>query len=302
MCVVGPMAGTVADLTISYRLMARPDASDALQSSFAPSIPPSPSAKKYIGICVPWLAAATAPVTQTVDPFLSHLISASGYERVDISIPYLSTLQLAHAATCLTEAADGARSRVPPSEKKRDWLSLVGPANRILLSTGSQTPAADFLSYARLRTLLMRHLAHLFELYPGLVVASPTAPIAGWPRAGGDDAYGFTDGNTSMFNMTFAWLANTSGCPAVTCPVGYVEPQQGEGKLPVGVMGMAEWGGEESCLAFAREVEGYVNGVLPGGRRRPGEWADVIGLAKGGKGKVDGTDGTNGKDVVENGV
>lgn len=90
-----------------------------------------------------------------------------------------------------------------------------------------------------------------------------------------------------MANMAYVWLANSSGCPAVSCPAGYVDPAQGEGKMPVGVMGMAEWGGEEACLEFAGEVESYVNEVYPGGRLRPKEWADVIGIAKAGGKKGD---------------
>ena len=43
---------------------------------------------------------------------------------------------------------------------------------------------------------------------------------------------------------------------------------------------MAEWGGEEQLLAFARDVEGYLNEVYSGGRRRPEEWCDLLGEVK----------------------
>ncbi|OIW23951.1 amidase signature enzyme [Coniochaeta ligniaria NRRL 30616] len=277
MCDTAPMAATVADLTLAYRTMATPHPT----SLFAPSLPPSPSRpKKYIGVPTTWLSAASPPVRAALTPLLTHLTTVLGYTQVPISLPNLRLGQFAHAATCLVEGLSDSRARVAGTG--RNHLSLLNSPNKLLLSIGSQTPAASYLSYGQVRAVLMRHLAWLYETYPGLVIVSPTTPVAGWPKAPGDEAYGFSDGNMSMYNMTFCWVANTAGCPAVTAPAGYVEPDQGEGVLPVGVMGMAEWGGEEACLEFARTVEGYVRDVLPGGRRRPGEWADVLGQVKAG--------------------
>ncbi|KAB5578625.1 amidase signature domain-containing protein [Coniochaeta sp. 2T2.1] len=294
MCITGPMAGTVADLALAFRTMAVPDPGNPTTSLFAPSIPPSPSSqKKYIGICDPWLAAATPPVRATIDPIISYLETTLGYERVPISLPYLSLGVQAHAATCLSEGAGYARERVKGTG--RHPFSLMNYPNRLYAAVGSQTPATEFLSYGQLRAVIMRHLAHLYEKYPGMIILSPTTPIPGWKKTPGDEAYGFSDGNMTMLNLTYVWLANMAGCPAVSCPAGYVDPEIGEGKLPVGVMGMAEWGGEEACLSFARDVEGYVNGVYEGGRRRPEEWADVIGEVKmrgaNGDGKVSGATG-----------
>ncbi|KAG7293422.1 hypothetical protein NEMBOFW57_003472 [Staphylotrichum longicolle] len=265
MCVVGPMAATAADLTIAYRLMAQPNPDDPAQNLLA----------------VP-------PVRAILDQTLAHLTSPAGgaYQPVDIQLPYLREGQIAHSATCLTEAACDARGRKPA-----DPLSLLNAANRILVGAGAQTPALDYLKYGQLRQAIMAHLAFLFEKYPGMLLLTPTTPIAGWPIKPGDDAYGCFDGNLSMRNMTFAWLANTSGCPAVSFPAGYVDAEQGEGPLPVGLMAMGEWGEEERLLAFAREREGFLNEVYPGGRRRPEEWADVIALAREEAGKGQGKGG-----------
>ena len=124
------------------------------------------------------------------------------------------------------------------------------------------------------------HLAFLFKKHPGLLILTPTTPDAGWKIAPGDEAYGFSDGNTTIREMMYIWLANSTGCPAVSAPVGYVEPEQGEGKLPVGLMAMGEWGAEEQLLAWAAEAESYLHGAIGGGRRRPDGWANVIKLAE----------------------
>lgn len=72
----------------------------------------------------------------------------------------------------------------------------------------------------------------------------------------------------------YTWFSNLSGCPSATCPMGYAVPEQGggEGKMPMGVLAMGEWGAEEQLLAWAVEVENYLNDVYPGGRLRPKEW------------------------------
>jgi Asp-tRNA(Asn)/Glu-tRNA(Gln) amidotransferase A subunit family amidase len=277
------MAATAADLTIAYRFMAQPNPDDPDQNLLALSLPPDPSAKKYVGICRDWLSTASPEVLTIFNQTLTHLTTTLHYEPIDIKLPFLRQGQVAHAATCLTEAASDARNRASPSSSS--YLRLLNYPNRILIGTGSQTPAIDYLRYGQIRQAVMSHLAFLYQTYPGLLILSPTTPIAGWPVHPGDEKYGCSDGNMSIANMAFAWLASTSGCPAVSFPAGYVEAGQGEGVLPVGVMAMGEWGCEEQLLAFAREREGFLNEVYPGGRRRPGEWVDIIGLAKGGKGK-----------------
>ena len=133
--------------------------------------------------------------------------------------------------------------------------------------------------YFSFNELLMEHLAFLWKKYPDMLIVTPTVPEAGWPIHPGDQAYGFSDGNVTIRNMMYIWLANSTGCPAVTAPVGYADAEQGEGKLPVGLMAMGEWGAEEQLLAWAKEAEAYVNEVYEGGRYRPQEWADVVKIA-----------------------
>ena len=88
--------------------------------------------------------------------------------------------------------------------------------------------------------------------------------------------------------MEFAWLANFVGCPALSAPVGYLDAGEGmKGKVPVSLMGMGEWGGDEACVAFGYDVERYLCEGLEGGRCRPGNWVDVLELAE--NGEVNGT-------------
>ncbi|KAI1426257.1 amidase signature domain-containing protein [Xylaria sp. FL1777] len=273
-CVIGPLAATAADLAIAYRSMTAPNPDDVIQSSFAPSIPPSPSAKKTLGVCREWIDRASPVVRKSTTQAIAYFAEKLGYDVVDIHIPYLQEGQAAHGAWALAEALDHLKSR-----HGEGFISAVNHCNQVLMTVSGCTTATDMIKYSQVRTLLMEHLAFLFKKYPGLLIITPTAPEAGWKVHPGDEAYGFSDANLTVRVMMYIWLANSTGCPAVSAPVGYGEPEQGEGKLPIGIMAMGEWGAEEQLLAFAAEAEGYLNSTLEGGRVRPKDWADVVRLA-----------------------
>lgn len=274
MCVTTPLAASVSDLTIAYRVMSQPNPDCPVQGRFALSIPPMPSAKKVMGIYRAWWNEADSRVAEVCEKAVDYFANKCGYDIVDISIPYVPEAQLAHSAICITEMAEDARRRAP------DWLSLVGAANRVVLSVGAQTPASDYLRYNGLRELIMRHLAFLFKEHPGLLIMTPTTPMAGWPAVPGDEKYGMSDTNKTIRNMRYVFLANMTGTPALSAPVGYVDPDKGEGKLPVGLMATAEWGAEEQLLTWAHEAEDYLHNGVEGGRQRPSEWLDVAAVVK----------------------
>ncbi|KAK8089336.1 Fatty acid amide hydrolase [Apiospora hydei] len=275
-CVAGPKAATVADLTLAYRLMAAPNPDDPVQGAFAPSIPPSPTEKRTIGIYSDWFNEASPAVREVTNKAIDYFKEKLGYEVIEIHIPYIREGQLAHSAWALSELNDHHRHRHPDPHKA---LSLVNHANAILMTMGSETSAVDMLKYGQLRELIMEHLAFLWQKYPDMLIVTPTAPDAGWKIHPGDQAYGFSDGNTTIRQMMYIWLANSTGCPALSAPVGYIDPEQGEGQLPVGLMAMGEWGAEELLLSWAKDSETYLNDVWDTGRVRPKEWADVVKLA-----------------------
>lgn len=275
--VYGPMATNIDDLALSYRIMAQPPppTEDPVAATFpSPVEPKGDQPKKFqtIGIIHEWLDRADPAVRTVFDKALAHYRQNPNYKVVDITIPYLPEGQRAHALSILAEIASGLK----PSQ----LCSLSAP-NRVLTSMGMyQITAQDYLAAQRLRSLLMSHLAHLFQKYPGLVIFSPATPIPGWHIAGGeaDLAHGLSDGKSSVRNMEYVWLANFTGCPAISCPAGYV------GDVPIGVMGMGEWGTEEELIEFARDGESLLDGgdvkglAVPRGSRS--SWEDVIEMAR----------------------
>ncbi|KAF2127982.1 glutamyl-tRNA amidotransferas-like protein subunit A [Dothidotthia symphoricarpi CBS 119687] len=262
----GPLASSMADLEISYRVLAQPDPSNISSSQFSPPRAVTGPRNKILGICKPWFDRADPPVQEACESALQYLQSELGYKVVDISIPLLHHGQLAHAMTIMAEGA---------SAHKTSIYDLT-PANKVLMSVARQTPATDFLLGQRVRNMLMEHLAHLFQAYPGLVIVTPTTPNAGWPIGDGDLAYGISDANTQLKNMEYVWLSNFCGLPCIQLPVGYVNGVKGTGKVPIGLSGQAEWGSEDALIEFGFDGEKWLNEGYAGGKVRPGGWVDVL--------------------------
>ncbi|KAF4125053.1 Asp-tRNAAsn/Glu-tRNAGln amidotransferase A subunit or related amidase [Geosmithia morbida] len=282
MAVRGPLAASVADLRIAYRLMSQPDPASAVQRLFATSRRPGPDAERVMGVYRDWWADADPEVVRICDAAVEHLASKRGYRVVDISIPHVAEARTAHQVLCITEMAELHRRRA--AGDPAGWTGLVGAANRMVLSVGMRTPSADYLKCNALRELMMRHVASLFREHPGLLVVTPTSPMVGWPRDPAEEAYGCSDTNRTVRNMMYIFLSNMTGAPSVSAPAGYARPPagrgEGDGTLPIGLMAMGEWGAEEQLLDWAAEVEDYLLGSYEGGRRLPETWFDVLGEAE----------------------
>lgn len=266
----GPIAANLADLEIAYRVMAAPDprASAAFPPPTTSSSSPLPAGGKKIplGIYRAWFDDSDAAVRAPVSAAIDTLVATGHYETVDITLPLLGANRSAHALTILTEIGQGFCSG--------DTHGL-SPATRILVAVSRATPARDFLLAQKIRALAMSHLAALWHAHPGLIIVSPVTPHVGAPIVAPAHAvkggHGVSDSNLSLRTMQYVFFANWTGAPSVSVPVGYVK----DGKMPVALMGMAEWGGEAELLRLAREWEG-----LWRDRRRGDGWVDVLTTAK----------------------
>ncbi|THH30247.1 hypothetical protein EUX98_g3928 [Antrodiella citrinella] len=275
--VIGPIAATLDDLALAYRIMATPDSLDPTSGAFpSPTSALSPlvsPTRKLLGIFRPWFDDSLPSVQKRCQSTVQKLVDTHGYEVVEIDLPHLQELRLAHALSIITELHAAAKGNV----------SGFSASNRILLSVAAQTPAQSYLRTAQLRALVMSHLAHLYTTHPGLVIVSPTTPIPGIKiRSEGDLVHGVSDGNTTLRGMRYVFLANFSGCPAIVSGVGYDDDDKSGSGLMVSLMGMAEWGKEEALLGFARDVAS-VSG-MDGDKRKKGEvWVDVLGAVGAGR-------------------
>jgi Asp-tRNA(Asn)/Glu-tRNA(Gln) amidotransferase A subunit family amidase len=200
---------------------------------------------------------------------LDQLVKTYNYKLVPIKIPFLVEGQLAHAMTMLTDAA----TLLPSTH------NITAP-NKVLVALGSVTPSTDYLLAQKLRHLLMQHLAYLFEKHPGMIIVTPTTSCEGWKVKDWkeEERYGLSDGDTTLETMEFVWMANFLGLPSLSLPVGFGKEEGGNGEenIPIGMMGMAEWGAEEELLGWGLDAESLSEDFS----RRPPIWVDVVERAK----------------------
>ncbi|ODH12579.1 hypothetical protein ACO22_08125 [Paracoccidioides brasiliensis] len=290
--VIGPMASNLDDLALSYRIMAAPDPSSMTSSSFPDPLTTIPSSQslssrpKVIGVFPDWVNRADPAVLALFNKAIDYYRNNQGYTVVDISIPLLPEGQKAHALTILAEIE---------SHLSLDQISKLTPANRIIMAVGGNpTRARDFLAAQKLRNLLMSHLAFLFQQHPGLIIATPTTPLPGWKilKGNADLARGVSDVDSSTRSMEYVFLANFTGCPSISRPMGLVDGPN----VPAGLMGMSDWGSEEMLIEWARDGEGMLGfdaaatdtstaATPKGGLKAPdttngGKWVDVIGKVR----------------------
>jgi Asp-tRNA(Asn)/Glu-tRNA(Gln) amidotransferase A subunit family amidase len=263
----GPLTTSMADLELSYRVLAQPDPSYFPSSHFSPPRAHAGPRNKTIGIYKAWFDRADPPVQEACQSALRYLQSEHGYKVIDITIPLLQEGQTAHAMTILAEGVDLSR---PVWE--------LTPPNRILLSVAKQTPSVDFLLAQRVRNVIMKHLAYLFEKHPGLIIVTPTTPNAGWAIENADLACGMSNANMTLRNMEYVWLANFTGVPCIQLPVGYVDGVKGKGKVPIGLSGHGDWGSEDALIEFGHDGEQYLHEGLKGGKPMPAGWIDILNL------------------------
>ena len=271
--VYGPLAGSIEDLALAYRIMAQPDASDRKSATFPNALlesqrgSTSTGQKKYIGICRDWIDRSDPAVLKMFEEAVSFYSREHDYEVVDITLPFLPQNQKAHALTILSEV----RSGLTTAQIKQ----LTYPNQLLLTVAGSHATCQDFLAAQKLRDLLMRHLAWLWAKYPGMLVVTPTTPCAGWKVGSPGDVkvggWGVSDGDMSLKSMEFVYVANWTGCPAVSCPMGFAD-----GEVPVGLMAMGEWGSEEQLLSFGKEGDGRLTEKSARKPKREDGWVDVL--------------------------
>ena len=275
--VVGPLAAHPQDLAAAYRRLAAPDPAHPSSARFPDPArrPPARRREKVLGVVPAQMARAARAVRARCQAIVDACADELGYTvQRDVAVPLAQDGQLAHALTILCELAAQIEPLVGPT------LANVTPANQILLAVARQTPAADLLRAQKLRALLMAHLAWLFEETPDLIIVGPTTPLAGREIVPGDLTHGVSDGRGTKRSMENVWLANFTGCPAISVPMGQVEGEGGGGAVPVGLMGMGMWGNEEGLLAWAADLQTLNGKGHVVGAERPSTWVDLLGLAK----------------------
>jgi Asp-tRNA(Asn)/Glu-tRNA(Gln) amidotransferase A subunit family amidase len=255
---LGPIAATATDCAIGYAVLAGRDPKDPQSLR-----QPTPTLEGFarddldgvrIGVYSPWFDDAAPDVVQSTRAMLDLLVGR-GAVVVEIAIPDLELLQLAHVLTIVSEMRAAILPHIDTHRRE------MGLNVRMILSLASAITSSDYVTAQRIRTLFSDRFDAIFRNVD--VIATPTtgctAPVI---RA---DALPDGESDIPLIDniMRFVRPANFLGFPAISFPCGY--DRDG---LPIGFQAMGRAFDEALLLRMARIAESLIARREPRFHRR----------------------------------
>lgn len=249
---IGPLGASVEDVVLTYHVIAGPDPNE-LNSQQQPPVTVdgwnTPDLKGVkLGIYPEWFEHADSEIVETNRRMLAEFEKA-GALVVEVTIPELDAMRVAHVITILSEMAACMRNY---PEHAHDFA----PSTQLNLVIGNALTAHDYLQAQRMRTRAMRIFSRVFEdvdviLTPGTALTAPVVPAQAL-------AAGWSDLSTDTEMMRFVYPGNLTGLPAISFPVGY--DQNG---MPIAMQAMGRHWEEHLLLRIAYNAELCTKRKLP---------------------------------------
>jgi Asp-tRNA(Asn)/Glu-tRNA(Gln) amidotransferase A subunit family amidase len=249
---LGPIGGSVEDVAMVYAAIAGPDPLD-------PNTLHQPPVKMErwndpdlrglkLGLFKEWFDHTTPGVSQVCHATLEKLAQA-GAEIVEIEVPELDEMRIAHVVSILGEMA-ASLANYPQNAKD------FGESVRLTLTLGKEFTSKDYIISQRMRTRAMQIFGRVLAqvdavITPATAMTAPLIPQAGIPR-------GWSDLSADTEMMRYVFPGNLVGLPAISFPAGYDD--QG---LPVGMQAMGRPWQEHVLLRIATAAESMVQRRLP---------------------------------------
>lgn len=185
----------------------------------------------------------TAEVREACEGAIEALREESGGEVIEVVLPDLAPSAL---AAILLINAEGLAGTTP--QQFNELHPDLSPLARAVLKYRLLLPAPALVQADRMRALMRRRLAELFERVD--VIAWPTVPAPAPPLESPVVELPSGTHGADQANVRGAALANLTGIPSISIPVGL----SGEG-LPLALQLQAAWGRDELLLDAAEALE-----------------------------------------------
>jgi Asp-tRNA(Asn)/Glu-tRNA(Gln) amidotransferase A subunit family amidase len=190
------------------------------------------------------------PVSEDVEPAVSAacaeaigaLCEATGGEIVEIELADLEASALAAVLIANTEGMNG----LTP-DRLNHLDPELSPLGRGLLKYRMLLPAAAAVKAQQVRALMRQRVAAVFDRVD--VIAWPTVPAVAPPLEAPLVELPSGTLTADLANVRGGALANLTGIPAISVPVGFSDG------LPIGLQLQAAWGRDELLLDAAEALE-----------------------------------------------
>jgi Asp-tRNA(Asn)/Glu-tRNA(Gln) amidotransferase A subunit family amidase len=193
-----------------------------------------------LGVYPAWFKHADPEVVAANEAMLAELQKA-GAALVEITIPELDAMRIAHVVTILSEMA-ACMANYP------DHWNDFAASTRLSLVLGRVMDAHNYLQAQRMRTRALQIFAEVYRqvdviLTPATALPAPQVPSAALSN-------GWSDLSVETEMMRYVFPGNLTGLPAISFPVGYTAAG-----LPIGMQAMARHWEEPLLLRVAYNAE-----------------------------------------------
>ncbi len=255
----GPMAATVTDLAVGLAYLAGPDARDPHTWDQPPldleGWTQGTLQGMVIGVERTWMKGIPSELANALEDLLKTL-TRLGAEVQDVTLPDLDETMLAHLVTVGTELSHAIRGWLA-----REGVSFtqVAPDVQSLMAMVQAFRSDDYLRAQQWRTRAIRGVEEALRSVH--VILTPAAGTLPPKLSEGVRKHGELNTTEMLRIMRFVFLANLTGHPALTFPIG-LSPSG----LPLAAQAIGRYWDEPTLLRMAWHVE-QSRGPLPQPRR-----------------------------------
>ncbi|PWA69414.1 amidase [Artemisia annua] len=242
---VGVLAGTVEDSLIVYAAISGSTEPPQLTTPklCLPILKPSNMPSIRLAKSNEWFNDCSDDIRACCLRALSGLHKVYGWETVEVTVPDIEVMRLAHYVTIGSECTASIAHHLEKGGRSKSGLDV-----RVALSIYGSFDSRDYLNAQRIRNRQMRFHEKIFSMAD--VIVSPMVGVTAYEIKDDAKKTGELDYVNGAALIRYSIAGNFLGLPAVTVPVGYDTLG-----LPIGIQFIGKPWSEAKLIQIAYAME-----------------------------------------------